>query len=191
MPMPPCTFVGDIRQSSKYGKFEVIEYSSYKRVRIRFLETGYETWTASAEIRNGNIKDRFAPTVCNVGFIGGTQYHSHNQKKAYQTWVDMLKRCYKPGKNDSTYKDVVVCKKWLNFQTFCKWFLDNYIEGYELDKDLKIPGNKIYSAETCLMIPSTLNKALNRHVSSYESIESLKVCFPQFKQLIEDYLDGY
>lgn len=191
MPMPPCTFVGDVRSSTKYGKFEVIEYLSYKKVKVRFLDTGYEVWVASAEIRNGNIKDRFAPTVCGVGYIGGVEYHSGNQTKAYQTWVDMLKRCYKPGKNDATYKDVFVCKEWHNFQIFCKWFLDNYKEGYELDKDLKCPRNKMYSPHTCLMIPSELNKALNRHASSYESVEGLISCYPQYADLLEEYLDEY
>lgn len=189
MPMPPCTFVGDVRDSTNYGKFEVIEYKSFKQVKVKFLDTGYEVWVASAEIRNGNIKDRLSPSVCGVGFIGGSKYHSHNQTKAYQTWIDMLKRCYRPGKNDASYAGVTVCKEWLNFQTFCTWHLDNYVEGYELDKDLKHKGSQIYSPENCMYLPATLNKALNTHVASRSSIEGLRALYPEFSEDIERYLN--
>ena len=36
-------------------------------------------------------------------------------------------------------------------------------EGKDLDKDIKIPGNKIYSPETCLFVSSEINKLLNQN----------------------------
>lgn len=41
-----------------------------------------------------------------------------------------------------------------------KWFEENYVEGYALDKDLLSRGAKVYSAETCCYIPPEINSAL-------------------------------
>lgn len=80
----------------------------------------------------------------------------------YAKWVDMLTRCYS-GKFKSrcqTYVGCSVCDEWLTFSNFSVWFKKNNIEGYHLDKDIKIVGNKIYSPDTCLFIPSELNHLL-------------------------------
>ena len=42
---------------------------------------------------------------------------------------------------------------------FHKWFNDNYVEGWELDKDLLGDG-KTYSPESCCFIPKQLNLSL-------------------------------
>lgn len=49
----------------------------------------------------------------------------------------------------------------MSFSLFKKWFDENYIDGYVLDKDI-ISGkkNKIYSPETCCFVPSSLNSLL-------------------------------
>lgn len=171
MSMPPCCKVGDVRKSINYGLFEIIQYNGAKKITVRFLDTNYVNTFDSKEIRSGNIKDRLVPTVYDVGYIGGTNYNSSNQKKAYQTWVDMIQRCYKPQKHEvGPYADSFVCKEWLNFQSFCKWFLSvNYTDpnGLDLDKDLTVRGNKTYTPELCKLIPSRLNKRLSSGCSVY------------------------
>jgi len=66
----------------------------------------------------------------------------------------MLERCHSPQmlKKNPTYIGCSVCSEWHDFQVFCEWFYDNYIEGYHLDKDIKVDNNKIYSPETCLFV---------------------------------------
>jgi hypothetical protein len=62
------------------------------------------------------------------------------------------------------YKGCTVAEEWHNFQTFAKWFDENYyeVEGerMELDKDILVKGNKHYSPETCVFVPKTLNTLL-------------------------------
>lgn len=82
--------------------------------------------------------------------------------KSYIRWANMLKRCYSTNdqKENPTYVDCTVAEAWHSFTTFEKWFTENYVDGYHLDKDTLFPGNKVYSAETCVFIPQTLNNLL-------------------------------
>lgn len=74
----------------------------------------------------------------------------------YSVWRNMLRRCYTTSHN--CYHKVSVCEEWLIFSNFKKWYENNYHEGYQLDKDLL--GGKLYSPDTCVFIPSKLNKNL-------------------------------
>ena len=97
--------------------------------------------------------------------IGINDITGSYNKKYYSIWKDMLRRCY--DKNYiikyHTYKDVYVCEKWKYLSEFKKWFDIYYIEDYQLDKDLYIPNNRIYSPDACLFIPSDINKLISKH----------------------------
>ena len=75
----------------------------------------------------------------------------------------MIHRCYDPYyiNEHLTYIDCYVCEEWHNFQVFAKWFYENYYEikneKMNLDKDILIKGNKLYSPETCLIVPERIN----------------------------------
>ena len=58
----------------------------------------------------------------------------------------MLKRVTDIGYQElhPNYIDCTVCEEWLNLDSFGEWFDNNYVEDYELDKDLIENGNKIY-----------------------------------------------
>lgn len=90
--------------------------------------------------------------------------------KEYIAWGAMLQRCYDPRlhKRHPNYKDCTVCDEWLNFQNFAKWFDENYIENGQLDKDLLVKGNKIYSPENCCIIPQEINLALIKPIDRRE-----------------------
>lgn len=81
----------------------------------------------------------------------------------YRKWTDMLKRCYsdKFKIEYPTYNDCLVCDEWLMFSNFKSWMQRQEWQGKELDKDIIIPRNKIYSPETCAFITSYLNGLLN------------------------------
>ena len=84
--------------------------------------------------------------------IDGKQYF----KKSYKTWKNMLGRCYSEyiHKKQPTYIGCNVSKEWLNYATFEKWYDTNYVDGYELDKDILSSSSrgKLYSKETCKFV---------------------------------------
>lgn len=71
----------------------------------------------------------------------------------------LLQRCYdiKFQHNHPTYVGCVVCDEWLHFSNFKKWFDANFVEGYDLDKDILVKGNKVYSPDTCCFVPHEIN----------------------------------
>lgn len=84
--------------------------------------------------------------------------------KHYYTWKNMLQRCYhqKVLANNPTYAKCLVSKEWLEYQEFADWFENHEYSncGYHLDKDLLIPGNKMYAPSTVCFIPTQLNSLL-------------------------------
>lgn len=79
--------------------------------------------------------------------------------RAYKVWDSILQRCYYPPVQEKypSYIGCYVSPEWLHFSVFLKWWKDNFREGWEIDKDLLVPGNKLYSPETCLFVPNDLN----------------------------------
>lgn len=100
-------------------------------------------------------------------------------KKAYTTWKSMLERAYSPILHEKypTYKNVTVCEEWHNFQIFAKWMEVNYVEGWELDKDLISGDNKLYSPKTANFIPKAVNNFLRKgqltNTSGYTGLAKL------------------
>lgn len=120
--------------------------------------------------------------------------------KSYNVWRSMISRCY--NEKDYRYKwyglkGVKVCDEWLYFSNFKKWFDENYIEGYCLDKDVKqkdIP-NKIYSPETCLFISIKENVRERNYRCDYTFLKGnknyLNANFPKgpkhYKSKVKEY----
>lgn len=95
-----------------------------------------------------------APYVINPQ-IKGVRY----QCPFYKVWQNMLKRVYDNSyKNkNTTYLGTSVCKTWLKFMNFRYWMQDQDWEGKQLDKDVLVRGNKLYSPGTCLFVSSNVN----------------------------------
>ena len=80
----------------------------------------------------------------------------------YSTWSNMIKRCYSPKllKARPSYIGCSVSREWLTFSIFKSWMVEQSWEGKELDKDILIQGNKIYSPETCIFVTPAINLLL-------------------------------
>lgn len=159
--MGRCTkqFLIGSKWSGKYGDMMVLEYIDKKKVLVKFVLTGFEKYTDASAIRSGTVKDPYFPTVASVGSIGNTTSSVNGKvKTSYHTWRGIISRCYEFKKSTQTYfGKVEVCKEWLCFENFEKWYDENYIEGFQVDKDLTVIGAKIYSPETCSFIPNKIN----------------------------------
>jgi hypothetical protein len=80
----------------------------------------------------------------------------------YRKWQSMLKRCYDRiyHERNPTYIGCSVCAEWLTFSNYAAWHESNSVDGWDLDKDLKIKGNKIYSPDACIFVPLCINNLL-------------------------------
>ena len=77
----------------------------------------------------------------------------------YRTWDNMLCRCYSEKYQDRnpTYKGCYVWTEWLYFMNFRKWMMKQDWQGKQLDKDLLVVGNKVYSPEACVFVDIMTN----------------------------------
>lgn len=80
---------------------------------------------------------------------------------SYKAWASMLSRCYseKYLRKNNTYTGVTVCKEWHSFMSFREWWLENHVDGWQLDKDI-LSDNREYSPENCLYVPGWINSFL-------------------------------
>lgn len=80
----------------------------------------------------------------------------------YAVWVDMLKRGYSKNLKARypSYIGVEVCDEWLTFSNFKRWMEQQDWAGKQLDKDLLVRGNKIYSPTTCIFVSKQVNTFL-------------------------------
>lgn len=159
--------IGETFSTNEGYTIEIIDYNNNKDVTVRFLDDhGFVKKTRYAECRSGKIKNPYHKGICNVGYVGvGEHKTSINGKEtpACKRWHGVLRRGFdtRVKEESPTYKDSSVCEEWHNFQNFAKWYDDNYYEvggeKMELDKDILVKGNKVYSPETCVFVPRTIN----------------------------------
>jgi len=162
--------VGEKYNTSNSGTVEVLEYVHSKNVLIRFVNTGHTKRVHSSVLRKGTIKDVTQRSYCGVGYFGDGPYKCSKDKGnpvngAYNTWYNMLRRCYSSSSNVNSdryrQRGVVVDAEWHNFQNFAEWYIKNHKDGFEIDKDILGRGKKIYSKSTCVFVPPRINMLLS------------------------------
>ena len=159
--------VGKVFKSKLSGDFKILKYNDSANVEIQFLNTGFETVARLISIKIGEVKDRLSPSIYGIGVVG-TKYLTYEcgvQTKEYTLWKNMLERCYSDTykKKHPTYKDCEVSENFKSFEYFYEWCHSQIgfsNKGWHLDKDLLTEGNKVYSENICVFIPSEINKVL-------------------------------
>ena len=146
-----------IHKTKNNGSLRIKHYKGKYDVDVVFIDTGFVRNAESSAIRNGSVKDLMKPSVCGVGYFGVGDYKAQINKvktKEYDVWSAMLKRCYSETskKYNPSYSNVSVCDEWHNFQVFCAWFNDNYIDGHCLDKDILSTGSRQYNKDNCSFV---------------------------------------
>lgn len=164
--------LGELNYNNDNCLMKIINYTNDKNITVEFqdkfkakVNTRYNCF------QKGEVKNPYFPNRFDIAYIGRGDYRAVINKSItiqYQTWDDMLKRCYdkKFHHKQPTYKDCSVCEEWHNFQTFAKWHDENYYilnnEKIQLDKDILAKNNKIYSPDTCIFVPERINSLFGR-----------------------------
>ena len=163
--------VGKVCKSKSSGDFEIVKYNNAKDVEVRFVNTGYEMVARLGNIKIGKVKDPYSPSVFGIGILG-TKYPSAivgRNTKEYELWNNMLRRCYSDTskKRNPTYIGCEVSDNFKSYEYFYEWCNKQIgfgVEGngnpFQLDKDLLIKGNKVYSEYSCVFIPTEINSLL-------------------------------
>ena len=165
--------VGKICKSKSSGDFKILKYNGSKDVEIQFLKTGYEMVAQLTSIKIGKVKDPYSPSVYGVGVLGTKYPITINgvKTKEYLLWGSMLKRCYNDSyrKKRPTYEGCEVSENFKSYEYFYEWCNKQVgfnVKGFDLDKDLLIKGNKVYSEDTCVFLPSEINSLLIKRAAS-------------------------
>jgi hypothetical protein len=179
---------GETKVNNLGSKMTILKYINNRQIIIAF-DNGYVTETQYIHFKNGQVKSPYCKSVCRIGYVGEGIYNkSENRKntKVYDCWSNMIKRCYytKTQIKHPTYIGCTVCDEWLNFQVFAKWWYENYyeIEGErtEIDKDILVKGNKIYSPNTCCIVPHDINKLFTKS-DSIRGDYPVGVCYDKYE----------
>lgn len=145
----------------KYNNAEdvVVEFQDDYKMRV---ETQYHNF------KLGNVRNPYYPSIYGVGVTGKKYPININCKptREYSIWKSILRRSFgeKAKAVQPAYLDVVCCNEWLNFENFYEWLhgQDNFDKWrgekrWAVDKDILVKGNKIYSPETCCLVPQNVN----------------------------------
>ena len=144
---------------------KIVKINTSNSIDIEFQDEHHyiKQNTTYSNFKSGSISNPYFPTVCGVGYLGVGRFATNNNCVEYVTWKDMLERCYseKDKLDHKSYFGISeVCNDWLDYQNFGEWYESNKYEVNErlhLDKDIKYPGNKIYSPYHCLLVPQRIN----------------------------------
>lgn len=148
----------------------IVEYNNAHDIIVEFQdEHNTKVKTRYSLFLSGSVKNPYFPSVYGVGIVGKKYPTIINGKdiKEYKSWHSMLQRCFdeKLKNKHPTYKDVSCCEEWLNYENFYEWLheQENFVkwlnneDRWSLDKDILIKGNKIYSPNTCCLVPIGVN----------------------------------
>nr|DAG70217.1 MAG TPA: hypothetical protein [Caudoviricetes sp.] len=152
--------------TNRYGtKAKIISLDKENNTYNLALDNGYSFSKKCFDIDNNknNFKTPYCKTFSGVGYVG-EKYSPKDYPEFYSKWYGLLDRVY--GRQDinkyyASYKGCTICNRWLNFSNFVDDMLNMWYEcddDLNIDKDIKIKGNKIYSPETCLLVPAKINK---------------------------------
>lgn len=155
-----------LMNKNKYGTtMQIVDYINANNISVKFVE--HDRIIKGVRYQSFKNKELVSPldkTVFGVGSLGFNREHGKTRKDwIYNYWHAMLDRCYNPKSLERmpNYVGCKVCDEWLVFTNFKKWCIENYYkvgdEVMNLDKDILVKNNKIYSQETCCFVPKRIN----------------------------------
>lgn len=162
--------LGEEKLNSQGCLMKIVEYINCHNIFVEFQDVyRAKVHTDYRWFQLGNVKNPYHPSVYEVGIIGNkyTSKTNGNRIREYTAWINMLRRCFNEQyKNKhSTYKDAICCNEWLNYENFYEWLhnqenFDKWRDNdrWAIDKDILKKGNKLYSPDTCCLVPQNVNQ---------------------------------
>ena len=104
------------------------------------------------------------------------EYQNKASSQAYHVYNSIKARCRNTKETKSIHKcynDAEICQEWkANPRSFVKWYLEHYYEvegeSMSVDKDLFGNGSRLYSPESCCILPQGLNTLLTNCKKRYK-----------------------
>ena len=171
-----------VRQRLDAGWTDAELLQGYKDSEVFYVDEmqfiGYHTVKRYREMLDKDVKskEKYQRVVDNQHqeFLWGLQVQSWKDRRnglsegeyevAVKVWNGIMKRCYDtttPGYHTYGGSGVTVCDTWKDVGNFVKWWKDNYISGWEVEKDILpfINGTvgKQYSPSNCCFVPKEVN----------------------------------
>ena len=148
---------------------KIVEYQRYDDMVVEFQdEHKAKVHTTYGKFKRSQVRNPYDKTVYGVGYLGEGKYKVYidqdHLEPVYNVWRTLLGRvCTEKHREQFlAYADCEVCEEWLCYQNFAEWWNKNtYQIGTErmhLDKDILFEGNKIYSPDTCIIVPQSINE---------------------------------
>lgn len=148
----------------------IVECNKSSDIIVEFQdEHKAKVHTNYSNFQRGLVKNPYYPMVYGVGIVGDkykTVDENSKSTREYMTWYHIIQRCFsnKLKEKQPAYKDVICCDDWLYYEKFYDWLhsqsnFDKWYSGkrWAVDKDILVKGSKIYSPETCCLIPQNVN----------------------------------
>lgn len=151
---------------NKFGQYVVVDHSESEFITVQFERTGTVAKYPMPTFKKNQCYDFMQPTVYGVGFLGELIKNDmcETKKSANVIWRAMLRRCYfeDTWRDRPKYERCFVSDEWKNLKTFKNYIKDQkekgfYHKGYQLDKDILVTGNTVYSEHNCVFLPFILN----------------------------------
>ena len=160
-------YEGRVFKTNNYGDVVVLEYNNTRDVTIKFLNTNNVRSVGMSELKKGEVRDNEAFPVYKVGVmdIPNELKRGKPRPKEYSIWNGVRQRCYNENIRycSPTYQGVEMSenfKKYSYFKEWCNKQVGFDQEGWQLDKDILVKGNKLYSEDTCCFVPPEINCAI-------------------------------
>lgn len=167
---------GETKINNFGSEMIITEYKNARNITVFFPKYNYTAQNILyGNFKKGNVRCPYEPRIYNIGYMGEGPYKAIDENKiktkCYRTWIKIFQRCYiyNDYSKNYSYKECTICDEWLNFQNFAEWYNENYYEipGEKMciDKDILVKGNKVYSSNTCLIVPERINLLFTKRYS--------------------------
>ena len=165
-------YEGAVFKTNNYGDVEVTEYIDSHNITVKFLNTGAIKNTTAYALTTGILKDSEVHATHKYGVmdIPNELQKGKPKPREYSIWNGIRQRCYNENNRDNlmSYKGIKMSdnfKLYSYFKEWCHKQIGFNEDGWHLDKDILVKGNKVYSEDTCCFVPPEINCTITNNKS--------------------------